>query len=132
MTRMEPIALALLEEGRVLEDLDNTLQTVAGDLARYAETWGADAEKATASVSLKITLKKEDIDRAFSIKTELASKCPERPALTSMAIAEQDDDGLLTLWVPRSGSHGDDARQRKLCTDDGRVIDQETGEVADG
>lgn len=130
---------ALIEEGRLQESVDEALEETCRKLISHVRKFGPKATaKAKAEISIKLALQFDGTGCAgdnveggdFSIKGAISVKYPGRPANVTRAVHGQEQDGSDVLWVRQSGSDGDSPRQMKLATDDGRVIDPATGEVA--
>ncbi len=131
-TQFVPLTGQLVDEGMFLQDLNLELADLQDAIVKFVEQHGDRAEKAVATLEIKIALKVENTDdKAFSVKTAMKSTMPRRPASVSMAMGGANDDGKLALFVRSSGSDEVHPRQLKLSTKDGRVIDQATGKVLD-
>lgn len=130
-TAFAPLSLDLISEGQFLRDLDEDLKDLQTKLALFQRKYGSDALKAVAKLKVTIALKVEndEAEGAFSITTSIESVEPKRPAEVSLAIGGVDDDNKLALFVRKSGSDETHPAQLKLTTNDGRIIDQETGRV---
>lgn len=127
----------LVEEGRFKKKFDKFPASLQAQLVDYCEEHGAAASKARSQLVVKITLQKIEPskagneNRAYSIKTEFELKPPKPMPHVTLALAERDEEGTPLLAVRKSGSDESDPRQKKLCTDDGRAIDQTTGKAID-
>jgi hypothetical protein len=132
-TQFVPLELSLINEGVFVEDINDELKDLQTKLALFHRTYGEAAEKATAKLTVEIMLRVENAEAegAFSIKTGIKSVLPKRPATVSIAIGGVNDDHKLALFVRSSGSDETHPKQLKLATQDGRIIDQETGRVLD-
>jgi hypothetical protein len=128
-----PLELGLINEGVFVQDINEELKDLQTKLAIFHRQYGEAAEKATAKLTVEIALRVEsaESDGAFSIKTGIKSSLPKRPATVSIAIGGVGEDHKLALFVRSSGSDEQHPRQLKLATQDGRIIDQETGRVLD-
>jgi hypothetical protein len=67
-------------------------------------------------------------DEAHYASMELARRRKGGKRIMDAADEDADDEGDDVLFVQSSGSSRGNPRQRKLATQDGRTIDQETGE----
>lgn len=129
-TQFVPLNAKLIDEGEFLIDLNLELRELQEAVVKFARAHGEKAKGAKAKLVAEIELKIEDADdNTFSIKTSMKSTAPKRPASVSIALSDTDDDGTPALFVRKSGSDDDHPRQLKLATKDGRIINQETGEV---
>ena len=128
-----PLALDLVDEGRVLEQFNLDLRAAQVAIVDHLREYKGLAEKSKAVVRLELTLTCESPDDSmFSVMAETRLKLPNRPATITLALADQADaDGLPALFVRRSGSTPDTPRQAVLTTQDGRAVDPATGEAAD-
>jgi hypothetical protein len=127
-----PIALGLIDEGRLVANANADLTDMQARLLRYVETYGEEAAKAKAKLTIEIILCVENPkEETVSIKAVTKVALPGRPATATMAFANTKDDGTVSLFVRSSGSDDVTPRQGKLCTDDGRMIDAATGELLD-
>ena len=130
MARFVPLELDLIDQGRFVEDINAELRTIQAGLVRYARKYKGNAVKTKAEIQMKIVLQYEgQSEDDFSIKTTMSKKVPCRPPTTTLALADDEQDGTPLLFVKRSGSTKDHPTQQLLCTDDGRPIDVETGAV---
>lgn len=127
----KPLAFDLIEEGRLKLALDAEISRASKALLSHIKTYGAEAtSKSRAEVSLKIVFSPQSIsDGTFSVRGKIDSKLPGRPIQETMAIHEQEQTGEETLFVRAAGSDASTPRQMKLATEDGRAIDQTTGEI---
>lgn len=131
MARLEPLDLALIEEGRFAAEINAALARLQAAMVRYVKTHGVEkATKAKAKLQIGVTLQFEGPNAEdFSVKGELRESVPSRPAVVTRALADWTDEGEPALFVRASGSTADDPRQGVLATEDGRVVDTTTGEV---
>jgi hypothetical protein len=128
-TKFKPLTLEGVEEGTFIDDADQEFAELQKKLIAFVRKHKDKAEKAAAELCMKLTIKCENPDdHLFSVKSAFSMKLPCRPAAVSAAIADADDEGDDVLFVQSSGSSRGNPRQRKLATQDGRTIDQETGE----
>lgn len=129
--RMKPVELSLIEEGRLLKSTDDAVKEAGKKLISHVKKYGAArANKAKAEVTLKLILKVEDADQGtYSVAANLTTKHPGRPISATLLIQDLDQDGAENLFARASGSDEAHPRQKKLCTDDGKAIDPETGEI---
>lgn len=131
--KMQPMTSELIDEGEMLEALNEEMICAQRSIEAYRKKWGENALKAGIQVELKIKFVCLDAENGM-YRTEwlLDTKRPKRPKSTSTAIAAEDDAGNPALFVRSSGSDGDDdPRQLKLATRDGRVVNPETGVPGD-
>lgn len=126
-----PLQISKIDEGRFLKLLDGDLEKAVSELMEFVRLYPEHAEGAKAAVTAKVSLACESSE-AYSVKTQVKIDVPGRPANVTMAIHEITQSGEEFLTVKPSGSDHNDPRQGKLCTDDGRGIDPETGQVLDG
>jgi hypothetical protein len=130
MIPMEPLQLALVDEGRFLSEANTELMALQRRLMAYVAEHGDAADGAKAKLTLEVTLCVENPSQGFfSIKAVAKSTVPARPASVSMAVANARLGDEPALYVRPSGSDEQTPRQTKLCTADGRAIDPATGEV---
>lgn len=129
-----PLTIGLIDEGRFLEAVNEELADIQRQLVEFVRLHGKDASTGTrAALAIKVTLQFDGVDQTdYSVKADLKKTVPTRPASVSKAIGGDGvGDGRPCLWVKASGSDALTPRQGKLATDDGRVIDQETGRAKD-
>jgi hypothetical protein len=130
MANYEEVTFDGIEEGELAAELDELLRKTGRALARYRETYGDRATGAKGTVTLKISFKIEKADDAlFSIKSSLGASLPSRPERATIAIEMADQEGMPGLFARQSGTDETHPAQSKLCTQDGRAIDLETGAV---
>lgn len=131
MANMKRLSVELIEEGRLLDDVNEALAEVEDALIAYRERWGdAAAEKAKGVITLKLTVCCDDPANAlYSVKGEVQTAAPKRPARTTIALQDFEQDGTAALFARASGTSHDSPRQKVLCTEDGRTVDPKDGEV---
>ena len=131
-TKFVPLTLEGIDEGELLGDLDQEFAQLQARFIAFCRQYRDRADKATAELGIKITLKLEDFESNIcSVKAAVTVKPPCRPASVSSAIMDSDEEGDDVLFVQRSGSSTGNPRQQKLATRDGRRVAQETGEAVD-
>lgn len=134
MPKFRPLQVELIEEGRFLKELNEQLRKIQTEHVNFVRVHGPDKTKgSTSKINASITLKFEggDAGEMFSIKAEMSKKTPIRPAAVTAAIAGEEQDEVPALFVRACGSGKDDPRQGILATQDGRLVDPATGEVAE-
>jgi len=131
MAQMKMLTIELIEEGRLLQDVDEALGEIQCGLIEYRKRWGdAAAEKAKGTVTLKLTVCCDDPKNdLYSVKGEVQVSVPKRPARTTVALEDKEQDGTPALFARASGTTEDAPGQKVLCTRDGRTVDPDTGEV---
>lgn len=131
--KMVPMTSDLIDEGEMLEALNEEMIRAQRSIEAYRKRWGEDALKAGIQVELKIKFVCLDTSEGmYRTEWSLDTKRPKRPKSTSTAIASEDEAGNPALFVRSSGSaDDDDPRQLKLATKDGRVVDPVTGKADD-
>ena len=127
----KPLTFGMIEEGKLSVDLDEQLEKLSGSMGRYLEENGEDAQKASATLTLKIKIRCEDAkEGVFSVAGAIGIALPARPSRTTMAIKDLDEDGDACLFARASGTTEDEnPRQLRITTKNGEAIDPETGEV---
>ncbi len=135
MSSLKPIgAIAELEQGRVMQDVEDEFQRIQHAICAYANRFGKEAKGAKAKLIVEVEItcenpEAEDI-RMHSIQAKIKSTIPTRPPRITMAVQGTGPDGETDcLWAQASGTTKDDPHQMKLATDDGETINQETGEA---
>jgi len=131
----KPLDLEGIEEGRFIELANGDLRTLQEKLVAFVAEYKDRAEKATATMTITIALKCQDVESlAFGIKASTKLSLPQRPAALTLAVGvTSEEDGRDALYIRRSGSDRSSPRQGKFYTDDGRPINPDTGEpVEDG
>lgn len=128
VTKFVPLKICLIDEGRFIGNLNDALRSAQEAIIAHAKKYGHKANKAKASVDVKIVLvcldhEQESYGCAAIIKISL----PAAPPAVSLLIGGETQTGENCLLCKRSGSSKDHPSQQKLCTDDGRSIDQDTG-----
>jgi hypothetical protein len=132
-TQFVPLTPELIDEGLFLEDMSQELAALQEQLATFKKQYGEKSEKAVAKLTIEISLKIENIEDegAYSVKTTMKATAPKRPASVSIAIGGRDDDNKMALFVRKSGSDESSPKQLKLATRNGKIVNQDTGEVLD-
>lgn len=127
----EPLTLGLIDEGRFIQAANEDLLAMQEKLLDYVTLHKDDAKGAKAKLIIEVTLAVESPkDEMFSIKALTKTSLPNRPANVTLAVADEDTDGVPCLAVRRAGSTEAPPQQGKLCTGDGRVIDPATASPA--
>ena len=130
MKSYQPLALGLVDEGRLIVRANADLLDVQHRLMKYVAKHGKLAAKAVAKLQIEVSLRVENPNEAvISVKAGTKVTLPNRPASVTLAIGDEDDAGNGRLFVRKSGSDATTPRQGKFCTDDGERIDPDTGEV---
>lgn len=129
-----PLTAGLIDEGQFIQDLDDELRDVQEAISKYRRVHSTKSKSAKAKLTIEIELGVEGDgeEDVFSVKTSMKTTLPKKPASVSIAMGGQDDDGRMALFVRRAGSDDHHPKQLKLATQDGKIIDQDTGEVLDG
>lgn len=132
-TQFVPLTGQLIDEGDFLKRLDKELADLSDTIVRFCHEHGAAALKCKGELNIKLALKIENPeDLAVSLKISMKPVPPQPPATVSMVMGGVHDDGKkMALFVRASGSDRSHPKQLKLATHDGRIIDQDTGEVLD-
>jgi len=127
---MVPLELDLIDEGRFVGNINKALRNVQEQLVKHANTYGHKAAKAKASVKVEIALACLDPDQdAYGCAAQIKTALPAAPPAVTMLMAGESQTGEDCLLCKKSGSSKEHPKQLKLCTDDGRDIDPETGEI---
>lgn len=125
-----PLTVDLIEEGRFLKELNEAVLNAGHEFARYVERHpGLVKAKGRVAVNIFLDYEAGD-DGGYDIRTRIDSRLPGRPERAS-TVVPQEVAGQMFLCVRKSGSSADSPNQKRLTTDDGRAVDQETGEVLD-
>lgn len=127
-----PLNAKLIDEGVFIDDLNKELAEVQNALVRFVEEHGHAADGAVAKVKCEIAIKCTNTDdKGFVITAGMKNEMPARPKTVSMAMGGPAEDlsGQMALFVRAAGSDANNPAQQKLCTQDGRTIDPETGEA---
>lgn len=127
----KPLEWGDVEEGRFLDDMNAGLLALQKSFIRTAHNYKTPCK---AIIVARLTLAYDpEQPEPFSIQAEIKRKLPDPPASRFGAREGREEGGAPVLLVLRSGAaDGDHPGQLKLCTQDGRTIDPETGEVATG
>jgi hypothetical protein len=130
-TKFKELTLELVDEGRLLKDLNGTIKEGMRKLIEFKRNHGKDKAKGSkAVITLTLSMQFDGQDEHdFSVKGAIAQKLPSRPSSVSKAMETEGDDGELTLFVRASGSTEDHPLQGVLTTKEGAVVDPKTGEV---
>jgi len=125
-----PLKVVGMRDGTFLADLEEKFREVQAALCRYVDRHGdKDSAGAKASLTVKITLAVEKTGTP-SIKVGIITATPSEPMYVAGAMFGSDEHGPC-LKVQKAGAYQGPPQQRRLCTEDGRRIDMDTGEVTD-
>jgi hypothetical protein len=129
-TRFTSLDLAGIDEGNFLKVANERLAELQGIAIVYAREHGDLAKGAKSKLTLEITFACDNPkDEVFSVAARTRITLPLPPSRVTMAVAAESDGGTPALFVRRSGSSTDHPAQGKLFTQDGRTINQGTGEA---
>lgn len=130
-TKFVPVKLDGINEGQFLTDVDECIHEAIRGLIELKRKYGADRmKKVKAVVNAKISIAFEGRDETdYSIRGDVKTTLPSRPACVSVAIEGDEQDETPTLFQRKSGTTKADPRQGVLATQDGRTVDPETGEI---
>ncbi len=132
-TKMVPLDLDLIDEGDFVKDLNTALLNMQSQLVNHAKIHGHKAKKAKAVVKAEITLVCLDPEQdAYACVAQIKTTMPATPAVASMLMGGETQTGEPCLLCRKSGSTIDVPQQNALCTNDGRTVDPDTGEIEDG
>jgi len=113
-TRMVPLELGLIDEGKLLNDVNDDLKLTIADLIKYKLKYKDKAIGAKAELCLKVKIEIDESEDGYSIKGDISRKLPSRPSRVTMAIEDKEQDGEPTLFVRKSGSSHDSPRQQTI------------------
>jgi hypothetical protein len=124
-----PLKIANIDDQKFLPAVEEKFREVQEKLTRYAQTHRDRAIGGKALLTVKVTLLIEKTGDP-SIRAEIETKLPSDPPALTFAEFSADEHGPC-IKVQRAGSFVDPPRQTRLFTEDGRLIDQSTGEILD-
>ena len=125
-----PLTLELVNEGNFVDEINEALQEAQGELIKHVEKHELKAKGAKVVLNVKIVMACMDPEaRSYGCAASIKKVSPDRPAIVSMLIASNTQDDKKRLLCRRSGSSRDVPHQQKICTEDGRPIDVDTGVV---
>ncbi len=125
-----PLKVAGMKDGVFLADLEEKFREAQEALCRFVDRYGdKDSAGAKATLTVKITMAVEKTGTP-SIKVGITMALPSEPMYVAGAMFGSDDHGPC-LKVQKAGAFQGQPQQRRLCTEDGRRIDMNTGEVMD-
>jgi len=131
----KPLNLGLLEEGQFFDNADEVFRSLQIALRNHFDSYSGEMEKGVAKLKLEIDLawekKRSMQDGVWSVKVVTKTTHPQLPASIALALPLDDDDGIPALFVQKSGGRPETPRQSRLCTDSGKKIDLETGEIVE-
>jgi hypothetical protein len=126
----KPLSLEGIDEGRFLAQVEGDLRKAQASLVEFVKKHGPESKGAKAKLTVEITLGcVNPTDMLFGIKASTKTAVPNRPPSVSLALSDEDDDGTPALFARSSGTSRAIPQQGVLTTEDGRVVDQKTGEV---
>ena len=114
-TTFIPLDLEGINEGLFLSRINESLRDLQEGLEHFRKTHEASAEGAKATLDIKVELVVLDpSDGGYGIKATYKTGLPRHPAMTSLAMAGESQDGRPALIVRNTGSDRDDPRQKKM------------------
>jgi len=132
MPAMQPLELEKIEEGRFLALFRKSLAEVQAAIGRRIAEYPDSRKgvKAVVTAEVAFELSGDDLD-VIAITTSLKHKTPAPPKGRSTGVLDTTDAGAHAVFVRPSGSARGAPTQGRLCTEDGKSIDPETGEIVD-
>lgn len=125
-TKFKPLTLDGLEEGEFIGDANTEFAKLQKGLVAFCRAFRDKADKSSAVLTLKLTVKCEQPDSGlFSVKSSMSSKLPSRPDGISAALVSEDEDGEECLFARESGADESHPRQTKLATRKGETLSVE-------
>lgn len=132
MQHFAPLTLRNIDQERFLPALAEAFAEMTADMVRFSLKHKCRAQGAKAKLTAEIVVCFDGAAPGdFSIKAQIKTSLPARPAVVGKAMAALDQTDEPSLFVQISGSSAADPRQRVLATDDGRTVDPATGEIRD-
>ncbi len=131
-----PLDISLIDEGRFVAAAAEEFAAAQDALYKFKKKYGEGAQGAKAKIKIEVVLSIDSVDESdadfdlFGISASVKKDLPARPKIVSKAIAGETDKGEGALFVRQTGSSAHTPAQTKLCTNNGRVIDQDTGDVS--
>lgn len=122
-----PLKIANIDDQKFLPAVEEKFREVQEKLTRYVQTHQTKAIGAKAVLTVKVTLAVEKTCDP-SVRAEVETKMPADPPALTFAEFGSDEHGPC-IKVQRAGSFSDTPRQKRMFTDDGRMIDPNTGEI---
>lgn len=130
-----PVELDLLEEGRFMNRLNRQLQRLARRFIKYVQEHPGDADGVKAKLTIEVSIANDYIKDTsypqYTVRTDCKETFPAEPTVVTLLKEQAASDGQPMLFVRASGSDASPVEQRKLCTDEGRTIDQASGKAVD-
>lgn len=132
--------LSQIEEGELERSFNERLEAETQYLIGHTRKYGIEhTSKHKCVITLTVTIEPGDGRRKgqggreeaddYLVSGKVKASRPGRPMRITRMIHEQEQTGEDALFVRASGSDEGDPRQLKLATNDGRAIDQSTGEA---
>lgn len=130
MAKMVALELGLIDEGKLLKDVNEDLHETVQQLIKYRHKHKDKAIGSKAELNLKIKIVIDESEDGYSIKGEITRKVPARPARVTMAVEDKEQTGEATLFVRKAGSSHDNPRQGHIDDlQDHEEVDPATGEI---
>ena len=132
LEQFEEVAFEDIDEGRFLADCTESLRRAARALCDHVRKHEGASKGAKATLAVNVTLIAQDnLALPFYMVAGQSITLPKAPPVITSAIAlgAEEDTDQLSLFCRPTGSTGGNPRQARLCTEDGRPIDQETGQA---
>ena len=109
-----PLEFKLIDEGGCLADTEKNLADLQEALISHCKEYGDKSEGAKAEMAMKIILTHEG-KGLFSIKHSHKTTLPAKPAVISLAMADEDQTGQKRFMVRQKGSTFADPHQGTLA-----------------
>jgi hypothetical protein len=130
MAKYVPLEFGLIGEGAFLKDVDYQLKKIQKQLINYINQFGKD-NKVAAGLDIKVQFLYIPDHNAFAMKASMKSNLPSMPGFIAALIPGETQTGEPALLCAAAGTSDDSPLQQRFCTQDGRRVDPETGEVID-
>jgi hypothetical protein len=135
-SQFTPFELDKLNKTKLLDEINHDMAKLQEEMSSYALRYGAEAEKAKAVLTLKISIICMDpVAKQFAVKVESSSTLPKRPADVAVAFIDEDESGKPEMVVRTFAKREEPGPKLPFGTVEGQgsgkkeTIDKETGEV---
>lgn len=126
-TQFAPVELATIKQGEFIKECEKSFRELNEKLIKYVSEYKRSAQ---AVLDMKVTVKFDIEKDAYAIVTDIDEKLPKAPSkVTTAFVSDDPESGKLCLFSQAAGTAKGDPRQQKLCAEDGRPVDIQTGEI---
>ena len=129
-TQFAPVEWGTIKQGDFAKECEKAFRKLQKGLIEHVEKFGL---AAAAVLTTKVTIRYDVDKEAFAIITDIDEKQPKIPSnhtVTSAFLSEDPVNGEQCLFSQKAGTSTGNPRQALICDEQGHMVNQDTGEIA--